>query len=401
MEPAAILIAAFQIHVGGLPVAEDLRQDGGLRGAGLKPDVDDVHLLAEGGAAAVGAAGSGRDDLGGGTGVPGVGALARKQIDDGAVGGGVFMQLAADFAEKHRDGNAPDALARDAPVGTGGDHVGDALFAPGRVPADAGDFAQSFGAQGSAADHALHGDEPLLGGAEDDRLVAAPAVRIGVLDVVTAQQHAAGFEQLDDGFVGGEDFLAVVLGKAFGDVASGIDAGGGIESVLDAGVEVVGAVGGSGVNRAGALVHGDVVGQHAEDVAVEEGMGEDGAFELRAGEGGENIDASVLADAKPRQDSGSQFGGEEIDLAGRFVEDGHVLGAGMEGDGHGGRQGPGRGGPDDGADLAGVGGKLGRDGRGIALERVLDVDAGAGVVGVLDLGLGQRGAVSGCTSRPA
>ena len=65
----------------------------------------------------------------------------------------------------------------------------------------------------------------------------------------------------------------------------------------------------------------------------------------------------------------------------------------MEGDGHRGGQRPRRGGPDDGADLACVGGQLGRDGRRIALERVLHVDAGAGVVVVLDLGLGQRGAV--------
>ncbi len=111
--------------------------------------------------------------------------------------------------------------------------------------------------------------------------------------------------------------------------------------------------------------------------------------------------ACVFADAKLGQDGRGEFGGEDVDLAGRFVEDGLVLGAGMEGDGHGGGQRPGRGGPDDGADLAGVGGKFGRDGRRIALERVLDVDAGAGVVGVLDLGFGQRGAVSGCTSRPA
>ena len=74
-----------------------------------------------------------------------------------------------------------------------------------------------------------------------------------------------------------------------------------IESVLDAGVEVVGAVGGSGVNGSGALVHGDVIGQHAEDVAVEEGMGEDGALQFGAGEGGENVDAPIFADAESGQ----------------------------------------------------------------------------------------------------
>jgi hypothetical protein len=61
----------------------------------------------------------------------------------------------------------------------------------------------------SARSPAFPADEPLLGGAEDDRLVAAPAVRVGVLNFVPAQQRAALFEQLDDERVGGEDFLAV------------------------------------------------------------------------------------------------------------------------------------------------------------------------------------------------
>ncbi len=51
----------------------------------------------------------------------------------------------------------------------------------------------------------LHGDEPLLGGAEDDGLVAAPAVRVGVFECRGAHQRAALFEQLDDERVGLED----------------------------------------------------------------------------------------------------------------------------------------------------------------------------------------------------
>ena len=44
-----------------------------------------------------------------------------------------------------------------------------------------------------------HADEPLFGGAEDDGVVAAPAVRIAVIDVAAAHECAAGLEQLDDG----------------------------------------------------------------------------------------------------------------------------------------------------------------------------------------------------------
>ena len=36
---------------------------------------------------------------------------------------------------------------------------------------------------------AVHADEPLLGGAEDGRVVAAPAVRIAVLDLLGGQQR--------------------------------------------------------------------------------------------------------------------------------------------------------------------------------------------------------------------
>ena len=50
------------------------------------------------------------------------------------VDGCVVERLVAFFAEEDGDGHAPDALAGDAPVGAGGDHVGDALFAPGGIP---------------------------------------------------------------------------------------------------------------------------------------------------------------------------------------------------------------------------------------------------------------------------
>ena len=46
----------------------------------------------------------------------------------------IVERFVALLAQKDRDGHAPDALARDAPVGPGGDHVGDALLAPCRIP---------------------------------------------------------------------------------------------------------------------------------------------------------------------------------------------------------------------------------------------------------------------------
>ncbi len=115
---------------------------------------------------------------------------------------GSFSGLLQLVAQEHGDRHAPDALPRDAPVGTRGDHVGDALLAPGRVPLHFLDFVERAAAQGFAVvvifQRRLHGDEPLLGGAKDDGIVAAPAMRIGVLDLFGMQQHAARLQQLDD-----------------------------------------------------------------------------------------------------------------------------------------------------------------------------------------------------------
>ena len=131
-------------------------------------------------------------------------------------------------------------------------------------------------------DRRLHGDEPLLCGAEDDRIVAAPAMRVGVIDVVARQQCAASFEQLDDFRIGLEDLEAVVFRQSVLDAAGGVYFGGLVEAVAFAGVEVVHAVSRARVDGAGALIGSDVVGQHAEDGAVEKWMLEGGALELRA-----------------------------------------------------------------------------------------------------------------------
>ena len=138
-----------------------------------------------------------------------------------------------------------------------------------------------------ALDRGFEADEPLLGGAEDDGVVAAPAMGVGVLQVGGGQQRAALLKHGDDDGIGGPDLHALKggrsgMGPGVGidmDVAGGIDAAGGVEAVALAGVEVVCAVGGSGVDGAGAGVGGDVGGQDAEDAAVEKRMLEGDAVE--------------------------------------------------------------------------------------------------------------------------
>src|SRR5208337_5512446 len=125
--------------------------------------------------------------------------------------------------------------------------------------------------------------EPLLGRAEDNGIVAAPAVWIRVLGFFRVQQSAAAFDQIDDGLIGVPNALAVVLGQAVAQDAFFVDVAGGVEAILDAGGEVLSSVRGSGVDDSGSRVHGDVVGEHAENFAVEKGMPEVEALKLASG----------------------------------------------------------------------------------------------------------------------
>ncbi len=225
-----------------------------------------------------------------------------EEVDDALVDGLVVEGLAAFVAEEDGDGDAPDALTRDAPVGASGDHVGDALFPPGWVPDDLLDLVEGALAEGGfgafGIEHwGFHADEPLLGGADDDGVVAAPAVRVRVLVGGGAEECALFFEEFDDDWIGFEDGEVFVglRGVASAETA-GVALAAGVVDVLDlgevvalAGVEVVDAVSGCGVDGSGALIGGDVVGGDAEDAAVEERVLEGCAFECAAGEAGDDV----------------------------------------------------------------------------------------------------------------
>jgi uncharacterized protein YbaA (DUF1428 family) len=93
------------------------------------------------------------------------------------------MQFAGLLVHEEGHRHAPVALARDAPVGTVGDHRAGAP-APGREEL----VSSTASAPSRAASRRLrrrasaciHADEPLRRGAEDDRRLVAPAVRVAV-----------------------------------------------------------------------------------------------------------------------------------------------------------------------------------------------------------------------------
>ena len=102
--------------------------------SGIEPDVEDVVLPLEGRPAAAGTGQPLGHELGQRALVPRVGAVLvehlRRALDD--LGG--EEGFAAARAVERRDRHAPRSLARDAPVGTVGDHVEDAVAAPRRYP---------------------------------------------------------------------------------------------------------------------------------------------------------------------------------------------------------------------------------------------------------------------------
>src|SRR6267378_1005224 len=139
-------------------------------------------------------------------------------IDDRLVGDGFRATRAIEDGNRH----APNALARDAPIGPALEHVAHAIDAPRGNPLHTLDLLQRGLAQRScfrsfdkilsevaavpsvlilldnSARSAVHRDEPLRRRAKNYRIMAAPAVRITVLVVLCEKQNAALAHEIDD-----------------------------------------------------------------------------------------------------------------------------------------------------------------------------------------------------------
>ena len=164
-------------------------------------------------------------------------------------------------------GGAPPALPGDDPLAPVLDHARDALLPPLRDPADGRDRVER--ALPHVRSRRVEPDEPLDGRAEDDRLLAAPAVRILVrVPEIHADEGAGGAQVFDDLRVRVEDSFALVfLDRRV--PAAVVDGGEDREVRPFAGLEVVLAVAGRGMDESGARVHGHVV---ARDDAERAGL---------------------------------------------------------------------------------------------------------------------------------
>ncbi len=176
----------------------------GVRNARVPPDVKNVLVRLEMMAAAFRADASVTQIVCRIIGKPGIGPLFAEKRDDGIKGLVVDDGLAAVLARKGGNGDAPCALARNAPVRPLLDHCADAVGGAGRIEAHMGERLSCLLSQARL----IHRDKPLVGRAEYDRALAAPTVRIAVGDVDMGNQHATLVKPLDDLGVGFVDLHA-------------------------------------------------------------------------------------------------------------------------------------------------------------------------------------------------
>ena len=204
-------------------------------------------------------------------------------------------------------------------------------------------------------------------------------------DFLFADEHAAFFQQLDDDGIRFENRLALVFRQALDEAAVVVLRRVGFQTIFLAGAKIVRAVARSGVHDAAALIERHVIGQDAGNLQIEKWMLELHAFEGRA-----------FPFAAHFVNFHVQFGFEGVHALfrqqqfsrGRIRDD--VLELRMKREGAVRGQRPGRGGPDERADVA-VESQLFRFFA--RNHRKPHPDGRTGVVLVFHFGFGQRGAV--------
>ena len=379
LEPAAVLVAALDIHI-RRPEALVALHGGDVGGAGVEPAVEGVGLLGEVLAAAVRAGEAFGQDVGRRAVEPGVAAFLFKELGHCLDALFVAHGLVAVIAVEHRDRQAPAALAGDAPVGALADHGGHALLAPRGEPAHV--LARGDGLLLERID----GAEPLRCGAEDDRLLAAPAVRVAVHDVLAGEQGTGSLHVREDDGVGLLRGHTGVLAGVVGVAALIVHGHDHVHTVALAGQVVVGAEAGRGVHAAGAGIHGDVVRQHQTRGLGQERMVGEHVLKEVARVLLEHLIAVKAADV---HDLLGQGVGHDVHFAVRGLHEVVQL-ARVECDGKVAGQGPDRRRPDDEEELAVVNVRQLAE---VVVHRELHVHGRARIVLILDLRLGEGGLI--------
>ena len=213
-------------------------------------------------------------------------------------------------------------------------------------------------------------------------MLASPAVRIAVDDFLGREEHAALLHVFEDDGVTFVGAHSGVLAGVFGVLALIVDGNDHVHAVALAGDVVVRAEAGSGVDAAGAGVHGDVVGQNKAAGLGQEGVVCEHVLEERALVA---VDDLIVLEAAQTHDLLGQSLGHDVHLAVGSLYDDVALRR-VQCDGEVAGQSPDSRRPDDKEELGLVDiAELAK----IVVHGELDIHGRAGIVLVFDLGLGQ------------
>ena len=255
LEPAAMLVAALQVHINRPAQLRTLCSYCHMGGATVKPNVHDIGFLVEMVVTTFRAYSASGQQLFSAMSPPCIGAFLFKPVSNSIDGSFVNQMLAAFVAIEYGNGHAPNTLTADAPVMAVANHVVDALLAPGGNPF----YIVSNSLQGVITE-AINGCEPLGGCTEDDGVLAAPAVCILVLNVFLAQQAVQLGQVFQNGDIGIEYEHALELLASFSsELALGINGAQDGQLVFQAGFKVDIAVTRSGMYAAGTSFQGYIV----------------------------------------------------------------------------------------------------------------------------------------------
>ncbi len=269
-------------------------------------------------------------------------------------------------------------LTRNAPVGTLAYHLHDTFTAPRGDPLYLG--ARFNGGILEGIDRA----EPLRCGAEDYRVLASPAVRIGVYDLFACKERTRFLHVGKYRLIGFFIIHTRIFSRVGCLIAAVVNRYYYIDIVLFAGVEVIGTKAGSSVNASRTAVHCDIICINDHGIAVEEGMAGVHIFKFTSGHCSDDL---VAFDSACRHCFGCEGFGYDIVIAVGGTENG-VTFVGMESNGKVARESPCRCRPYD--EICAV--KV-ADGRKLAALVIayleLYIDRCAFVILIFDLGFGK------------
>ncbi len=258
-----MLVGALEVHISWILKFRTELTNSLPRHAGVPPNVQDVTIGLKVEATALGAGAGLAQVILWIIGKPRVRALLVEELDHGVERVIVHNLLAAISAGIRRNGHTPVALARDTPIGTLLYHGANAVRGMCRIPLHVVlDLITRSLAQASF----IHRDKPLVGSTEQHRMLAAPAMRIAVGNLLLHYKRTALAQELDDmrvGLIGIHAREGATAAKliAHVELTVVINRHANIHALLDANIVVVCTVTRRVVDNAGTIVYTNVIGK--------------------------------------------------------------------------------------------------------------------------------------------